>query len=141
MKQTDYGVGPDYQIPEPLWHQLQGLLPPEKPKIKQGRPRMDDRQAMTAIFYLLRTGCQWSALPRSLGAKSTVHDRFQEWQQARVFEKLWRAGLLEYDLAIGLDFEWQSMDGAMTKAPLGGEATGPNPTDRGKKRHQAVFVG
>ena len=102
---------------------------------------MDDRQAMTAIFYLLRTGCQWSALPKSLGAKSTVHDRFQEWQQAGVFEKLGRAGLLEYDLAVGLDFEWQSMDGAMTKAPLGGEATGPNPTDRRKKRHQAVFVG
>lgn len=32
----------------------------------------------------------------------------------------------------GLDLEWQSADGAMTKAPLGGEKTGPNPTDRGK---------
>src|SRR6266480_1355491 len=47
-------------------------------------PRMDDRQALDAIFYVLRTGCQWKALPRSLGAGSTVHDRFQEWQQAGV---------------------------------------------------------
>jgi len=33
----------------------------------------------------------------------------------------------------GIEWEWQSMDGAMTKAPLGGEGTGANPTDRGKK--------
>jgi len=43
-------------------------------------PRMNDRKAMSAIFYVLRTGCQWNALPRSLGASSTVHDRFQEWR-------------------------------------------------------------
>lgn len=139
--QTDYGLGPDYQIPEALWQRIEALLPPAQAKIKQGRPRMDDRQAMTAIFYLLRTGCQWSALPRSLGAKSTVHDRFQHWLGAGLFAALWRAGLLEYDLAVGLDLEWQAMDGAMAKAPLGGEATGPNPTDRGKKRHQALVVG
>jgi len=37
---------------------------------------MDDRKAMSAIFYVLRTGCQWKALPRSIGAPSTaVHDR------------------------------------------------------------------
>ena len=33
---------------------------------------------------------------------------------------------------MGLDWEWLAMDGAMTKAPLGGEKTGKNPTDRGK---------
>ena len=42
---------------------------------KTGRPRMNDRTAMNTIFYVLRTGCQWKALPRSLGASSTVHDR------------------------------------------------------------------
>jgi len=82
---------------------------------------MDDRQAMTAIFYVLRTGCQWKALPRSLGAASTVHDRFQEWLEAGVFERLWQAGLSEYDEKVGIDWEWQAMDGAMTKAPLGGK--------------------
>jgi putative transposase len=88
---------------------------------------------MTAIFYILRTGCQWKALPRSLGAPSTVHDRFQEWREAGLFEKMWKAGLMEYDDKKGIEWEWQSMDGAMTKAPLGGEGTGANPTDRGKK--------
>ena len=48
---------------------------------------------LTAIFYLLRTGCQWHALPRHLGAPTTVHDRFQEWRAAGVFEALWRASV------------------------------------------------
>jgi len=86
---------------------------------------------MTAIFYVLRTGCQWKALPRSLGAPSTVHDRFQEWREAGVFEKLWRAGVLEYDEKIGLDWDWQSMDGAMTKAPLGGKRNRPQSNGSG----------
>ena len=51
---------------------------------------------------------------------------------AGVFEQLWATSLLEYNTDIGLDFEWQSLDGCMTKAPLGGEAIGPNPIDRGK---------
>ena len=42
-------------------------------------------------------------------------------------------GLLDYDALMGLDWEWQAMDGAMTKAPLGKEKTGPNPTDRAKR--------
>ncbi len=126
-------IDPNYQISDELWKEIEPLLPPPKPKKKSGRPRDDDRKMMNAIFYILRTGCQWKALPRSLGASSTVHDRFKEWSEAGLFEKLWEKGLLEYDKRKGIDWEWQSMDGAMTKAPLGGEGTGPNPTDRGKK--------
>lgn len=91
-----------------------------------------------AIYYLLATGIQWKALPRCLGAPSTVHGRFQEWAAAGVFEELWATGLVEFDASVGLDWTWQALDGCITKAPLGGEATGPNPTDRGKsgtKRH------
>jgi len=125
MREEKPGVGSEYQIGDALWEQLRPLLPPPKSKKKPGRPRMDDRAAMTAIFYLLRTGCQWNALPRTLGASSTVHDRFQEWERAGVFERLWQAGILKYDELKGLDWEWQAMDGAMTKAPLGGKRHGP----------------
>jgi putative transposase len=121
MNEEAFGVGPDYQLPDALWAQMVRVLPPPKAKQKDGRPRMDDRQAMTAILYVLRTGCQGKALPRSLGAASTVHDRFQEWRAARVFERLWQAGLVTYEILKGLEWEWQAMDGAMTKAPLGGK--------------------
>ena len=130
---TTRKIGHDYEISDEFWKKIEPLIPPPKPKKKSGRPRKDDRKIMTAIFYILRTGCQWKALPRSLGASSTVHDRFQEWREAGLFEKMWKAGLMEYDMKKGIDWEWQSMDGAMTKAPLGGEGTGANPTDRGKK--------
>jgi putative transposase len=93
---------------------------------------MDDRDAFAAMIYVLRTGIQWNALPREMGASSTVHDRYQEWERLGFFEELWRAGLLEYDELEGIEWEWQALDGTMTKAPLGRGATGKNPTDRAK---------
>ena len=64
------GVEFAYEIPDVLWDRITPLLPLRKKK-KAGRPRMNDSKAMSAIFYVLRTGCQWNALPRSLGASST----------------------------------------------------------------------
>ena len=49
-----------------------------------------------------------------------------------MFKRLWQAGLSAYDEVKGIAWQWQAADGAMTKAPLGGEKTGKNPTDRGK---------
>lgn len=61
-----------------------------------------------------------------------MHDRFQAWEKAGFFKALWQEGLQEYDEVKGIEWEWQSVDGAMTKAPFGKGATGPNPTDRAK---------
>jgi len=95
------GVDSSYCIPDVVWDRIIAvLLSPSirrKKKKKAGRPRMDDRKAMSAIFFVLRTGCQWNALPRSLGASSTVHDRFQEWRKAGVFKRMWIDGLAMYD--------------------------------------------
>jgi hypothetical protein len=52
-------------------------------------------------------------------------------QKAGFFEAVWKAGLAEYDDMQGIAWRWQSVDGAMMKAPLAQEAVGPNPTDRG----------
>jgi putative transposase len=122
-----------WRIPDDLWTQIAPLLPPDRPHPKGGRPWIVARAMLDGIFYVLRTGCQWKALPRDYGAPSTVHDRFQAWVQAGVFRRLWRAGLLTYDEQVGIDWEWPAMAGAMTKAPLGGDSTGPNPTDRAKR--------
>jgi putative transposase len=67
-----------------------------------------------------------------LCAHSTAHDRFQVWVQADVFLKLWQTGVKQFDELSGIDWDWLSMDGVLTKAQLGGEKAGPNPTDRGK---------
>jgi transposase len=81
---------------------------------------------------MLRNSLEWSALPRSLGAKSTIHDRFQEWNQAGVFEKIWTASLELLNYLELLDLEWQAMDGTMVKAPLGGEKNGQE-SDRSRQ--------
>ncbi len=84
-------------ISDTLWEQIEPLLPPELPRSRGGRPRMDNRSAMEAILYVLRTDFRWKQLPRSMGAVTTVRNRFQEWRKAGVFQRLWRAGLLTYD--------------------------------------------
>jgi transposase len=94
---------------------------------------MEPRIIFEAIVYVLRTGCQWKALPKEFGSASSVHKYFLEWKRQGTFVRIWRAGLAEYDEMGGIAWAWQSMDGAMVKAPLALEAVGPNPTDRGKK--------
>jgi transposase len=124
-----------FQISDELWAVLQPLLPTHvnMHRLGGGRPRVPDRRCADAIFYVLRTGCQWQALDQTdLCAPSTAHDRFQEWVEAGVFQAFWQAGVEQFEEIWGIDWEWLAMDGAMTKAPLGGERTGPNPTDRGK---------
>jgi len=86
---------------------------------------------------VLRTGCQWKALDATVFVPgSTAHDRFQEWVEGGVFLALWQTGLLEYDELKGIDWEWLSMDGAMTKAPLGGEKDRPKPHRQGQEGDQ-----
>ena len=117
-------IDPLFLLPDEVWERVSHVIPADRPKPKGGRPRMDNRQALNAIFYVLRTGCQWNAIPRSLGASSTVHDRFSEWVQAGVFERLWEEGLKQYADEVGIEWEWNAMDGAMVKAPLGGKSNG-----------------
>lgn len=129
----DANIAPRFRLPEALWARIQAILPAHPPRPNGGRPPCDDRQIMEGIYYLIVTGMQWCALPRCFGPKSTVHGRFQQWVDAGAFHKLWKRGLLHYDDEVGIQWTWQAVDGAMTKAPLGGEGTGPNPTDRAKK--------
>jgi hypothetical protein len=42
-----------------------------------------------------------------------------------VFSAFWRNGLLAYDGLVGIDWTWLALDGAMGKAPLGGEKNRP----------------
>jgi putative transposase len=122
-----------WEVDDALWARVQPLIPPPLPSLRGGRARVDDRRVFGAILYVLRTGCQWNALPKELCSSSTAHRRFQEWEAGGFFRTLWEAGLTQYDELQGIEWEWQAVDGAMTKSPFGGAATGANPTDRGKK--------
>ena len=133
-----------WTVSDTLWNRIASLIPRPKRtpgrKYKRrpggGRKPIPPRTVFAGIVYVLRTGCQWKALPREYGSASSVHKYFLEWKGCGVFVKMWRRGLAEYDEMEGIAWSWQSIDGAMVKAPLAQEAVGPNPTDRGKKRYE-----
>jgi putative transposase len=114
----------DWSIPDDLWPAIAELIPQRlnTHPFGGGKPPTPDRVCMEAILFVLRTGCQWKALNATrFCPSSTAHDRFQRWLKEGVFQALWEAGLMAYDDWKGIDWSWLSMDGCMTKAPLGGE--------------------
>jgi transposase len=140
-EELDMGLverGDGWRIPDVLWSQIEPLIPPGRPHpLGCHNPRVADRDAMTAILFVLRTGSQWNAL-RATGicSSSSAHRRFVEWTEAGVFERAWVSALADYDEFVGVDWDWLSMDGAMTKAPLGGKKDGAEPDRSGQGRHQ-----
>jgi len=118
-----------WSLSDALWDKVITVLAELDPPKHQGRKRSDPRAIFNAICFRLRTGCQWNHLPREFPDDSTVHRTFQRWVSLGVFQRIW-ALLVETCGDVG--WEWQAADGAMGKARLGGDAIGPNPTDRGK---------
>ena len=71
------------------WLLIKPLIPAEK---DFGRPKITDvREIMNAIFYLLRTGCQWDYLPKCFPPKSTVYEYFSQWREDGVLDDMVRA--------------------------------------------------
>lgn len=92
-----------WEVSEQLWERAASLLPAPKPRPKGGRPPRSDREMLGAILYVLRTGLQWNALPREIGASTTMYDRFRAWERDGFFVRLWAAGLAEYEELVGID--------------------------------------
>jgi len=111
-----------WHIPDDLWEEFRKVLPPEKKPATVGRPIVPYRRVLDGILYVLRTGCQWKKIPKEEYApSSTCHRRFQEWVQKGVFHKVWKRLLDRYDEMKGIGWNWQSIDSATVKAPLGGK--------------------
>ena len=120
-------VDDGWRMPDVLWERMEWLLPKYRRSRKGGRPRLRCETWRTAFSTCSRTGCQWKAAPRAFGSGSSLHHYFQQWTRRGVFHELWHMSLLEYDDLKGIQWNWQSIDGAMTKAPLGGEKNRPEP--------------
>src|ERR671911_1051122 len=127
---------PNPLVTDELWTLVEPLLPEQPPKPKGGRPRVNDRAALTGILFVLKTGIPWGMLPQEMGCGSgmTCWRRLKEWHQAGVWEHLHESWLDRLGEADRIDWSRASLDSR-------GEKTGPNPTDRGKqgsKRHLVV---
>lgn len=133
-------VDAKFRLPDALVERMEILLPKFRRSKKGGRPRLEWRTVLDGIFYVMRTGCQWKAVPPEFGSGSSLHRYFQMLVERGIFEHLWAMALLEYDDLKGIDWGWQSMDGAMTKAPLGGEKYRPESHRSRQRWHQTQFV-
>ena len=134
MVTKTHSQAPLWHTPDALWHQIAPILGPDKPPGTVGRPATPNRVIFDALIVVLRSGCPWQALPRpAYPPGSTVHGRFRQWVQQGVFFRAWQTLLHYYNREVGIAWKWQALDGVITKAPLGGEATGPSPVDRGKQ--------
>ena len=111
-----------HKIPNELWERMEPLLPRMKKKRgKSGRNPAPWREVMEGIFWILRTGAPWSALPSDYPPRSTVHDRFQMLVEKRFFRQLAEA-LSDELLSSGvLDLEECFIDGTFSPAKRGAQ--------------------
>jgi putative transposase len=86
--QPEQVVDDGWRIPDELWQRLELLLPRRRCSRKGGRPRLEYRKVMDGIFYVLRTGCQWKAVPKGFGSGSSLHRYFQKWVKRGLFKDL-----------------------------------------------------
>lgn len=125
-------MGTMWCIPDDVWPEIEALLEERYPRKATGRRRVGFRQVVNAAIYRFRTGCQWNQMPAELGDDSSNHRWFQRFSSDGVFRDLWSVFVHACDELAGVEWDWQSADGWLGKARFGGEATGRNPTDRGK---------
>jgi transposase len=104
--------------PDALWHLAQPLLPAHPQRHQGGgRRRTDDRAILSAIVYVLESGCAWRKLPGSFPVPwRTAHRRFAEWVAAGVMTALHQAMLDLLGMADQIDWSRASIDSMHVRA-------------------------
>jgi transposase len=105
-------------VSDELWEVIEPLLPPEAPKPQEGRPRVEDRVALSGIIFVLKSGIPWEMLPQEMGCGSgvTCWRRLREWQEAGVWERLHRVLLDRLGQADQIEWERAALDSASIPA-------------------------
>src|SRR5262245_49457902 len=119
------------------------LIEPHIPVYPGGRPRKTDlRDVVNAVFYVLRTGCQWRYLPKDFPPKSTVWRYFDQWRHNGTLDQIHdalrtkvRAAAKPYAPRTTASVDSQSVD-----TTAGGEQRGRDNAKNvdGRKRHLVV---
>ena len=123
-----------WEVPDDLWAKVAPILAELDPPKTTGRKRVNPRRVLDAVIFRLRSGCQWNRLPKEFPDDSSVHRTFQRWVKLKVMDRMWAALVTECDELGGVNWAWQSADGAMGKARMGGissAATRPTAARRG----------
>ena len=117
-------------LPDALWHEIESLLPPHPPPSpKGGRPPVDDRDALTGILFVLKTGIPWQMLPTEAFevSGSSCWRRFDEWTKAGVWPELHLRLLNRLGKAGGVNLDRVVVDGQTVRAKKGARTPAPTP--------------
>ncbi len=109
-----------WEVDDELWNVIQSILDELDPPAKTGRPRTPLRAALNGIIFRMRSGCQGNQLPEKFGDDSSVHRTMQRWIRKGIFERIWAVLVENCEELGGVNWQWQSADGAMSKARFGG---------------------
>ena len=129
-------------VNDELWQIIKPLLPEEPPKKPEGgRPRIDNRAALTGIVFVLKSGIPWEMLPQEMGCGSgiTCWRRLKEWQEAGVWERLHQALLDRLGEADRIDWERACLDSASVPAKRGARKPARIQRIREKRARSAIL--
>jgi putative transposase len=79
---------PIAQVSDEAWEAVQPILEKYDPPRRLGRKRIDQRRALDAIVYRIRSGCRWNHLPKEYPDDSSVHRTYQRWQRLGVLDRV-----------------------------------------------------
>ena len=129
-------------LPDELWEIIEPLLPKWTPSPKGGQPPVSDRNALTGILFVLKTGIPWEDLPYEMncGCGMTCWRRLRDWQKGGTWDKIHKVLLDRLRSADKIDWSRALVDSSFVRAAYGGESTGPSPVDRAKpgSKHHVI---
>ena len=103
-----------YELSDAEWAVLVPLLPPERGT--GGRPARSHREVRNAILWVLCTGSPWRDVPERYGPWATAWSRFRRWQEAGVWDRVWRALKREHQAGKRVDWTALFLDSTVIRA-------------------------
>ena len=127
-------------VSDELWKLVEPLLPPMVASPKGGRPPVGNREVLTGILFVLRSGIPWTMLPQELGCGCgmTCWRRLRDWHEAGVWKRLHEVLLTELNAADQIDWSRAIVDSSSIRAVLGGQK--PAPTRRIGAKRGAIIM-
>ncbi len=97
-----------WRVADELWETIEPILSEHDPPKSTGRPRVNQRAALDAIIFRMRSGWQWNRMPEQFPEDSSVHRTFQRWLEKGVLDLMWASLIEECEELGGVHFEWQA---------------------------------
>jgi transposase len=119
------------------WQVIKAFLPVQVKRADgKGRPRLDDRQVLNGILWIMRTGAAWQDMPDRYPSPATCHRRFQAWCRTGVFEHILETLAQDLEERGALDLSECFIDGTFVPAKKGANVSAHPSAAKARKSWQ-----